>query len=66
MFGEDSERSEHRRFKSDHKRHYDMLFKVVLTGDANTGKTRIIQQYIHGESSEQKPTIGVEFTSKLV
>ena len=60
MFGENSEHSDHRRFKSDHKRHYDMLFKVVLTGDANVGKTRIIQHYIYGSSSDnQKPTIGV-------
>ena len=43
-----------------------MLFKVVLTGDPNAGKSRILQRYIYGESSETKPTIGVEFTSKIV
>ena len=43
-----------------------MLFKIVITGDPNVGKSRILQRFIHGRSSEQKPTIGVEFTSKLV
>lgn len=66
MFGPKSNRSEHRRFKQDSKQDYDMLFKIVLTGDPNAGKSRILQRYIYGESSETKPTIGVEFTSKIV
>ena len=66
MFGPKSDRSEHRRYKEDSKQEYDMLFKIVVTGDPNTGKSRILQRYMHGESSETKPTIGVEFTSKIV
>mmetsp|Transcript_21717 Transcript_21717/g.29138 ORF Transcript_21717/g.29138 Transcript_21717/m.29138 type:complete len:156 (+) Transcript_21717:246-713(+) len=66
MFGPKSERDEHKRFQSDHKRHYDYLFKIVLTGDPFTGKSCILNQFVHGEAGEQKPTVGVEFTSKLV
>jgi len=66
MFGPKSDRSEHRRFQAENKRNYDMLFKIVLTGDPNAGKSRILQRYVRGESSETKPTIGVEFTSKIV
>ena len=66
MFAPKSDRSEHRRYQADSKKHYDMLFKIVLTGDPNSGKSRILQRYMYGESSETKPTIGVEFTSKIV
>ena len=66
MFDPKSDRSEHRRFQSDHKRHYDMLFKIVLTGDPYSGKSRILQRFVRGETTEQQPTVGVEFTSKLV
>ena len=66
MFAPKSDRSEHRRFQADSKKHYDMLFKIVLTGDPNAGKSRILQRYIYGESGDTKPTIGVEFTSKIV
>ena len=66
MFGPRSDRSEHRRFQADSKQEYDMLFKIVLTGDPNAGKSRILQRYMTGESGETKPTIGVEFTSKIV
>ena len=66
MLAPKSDRSEHRRYQADSKKHYDMLFKIVLTGDPNSGKSRILQRYMYGESSETKPTIGVEFTSKIV
>ena len=66
MFAPKSDRSEHRRYQADSKKHYDMLFKIVLTGDPNAGKSRILQRYMYGESGETKPTIGVEFTSKIV
>lgn len=66
MFGPVSDRSEHKRFQADSKRNYDMLFKVVLTGECNSGKSRILQQFLNQNSEETKPTIGVEFTSKLI
>ena len=43
-----------------------MLFKIVLTGDPNTGKSRILEHFVKGSSSDTKPTIGVEFTRKIV
>lgn len=43
-----------------------MLFKIVLTGDPNSGKSRILQRFMHGESTEQGPTVGVQFTSKVI
>ena len=66
MFDPNSDRGEHKRFKADDKRHYDYLFKVVLTGDPFTGKSCILHSFIHGEAGEMKPTVGVEFTSKLI
>lgn len=58
MFAPQSDRSERRRFEQDAERQYDMLFKIVLTGDPNAGKSRILQQFMKGESGEQAPTIG--------
>ena len=66
MFAPESNQSELRRYEQDAHKSYDMLFKIVLTGDANTGKSRILQQFINGKSGQQVPTIGVEFTSKLM
>lgn len=66
MFGPVSDRSEHRRYRDDSQREYDMLFKVVLTGDSNSGKSRVLQQFLSGQSTNTKPTIGVEFTSKMI
>ncbi len=71
MIKPESDRSEHRRYKSDCKQKYDFLFKMVLTGDANAGKSSILKKFVHKDSvssrsSEPVPTVGVEFTSKLV
>ena len=44
---------------------YDLLYKVVLVGDAGVGKTCILNRYIKGiEPKSQGPTIGVEFATK--
>ena len=61
MFAPQSDRSELRRYAQDVNKEYDMLFKIVLTGDPNTGKSRILQRFVKGESGEQQPTIG-EYT----
>ena len=66
MFGPQSLTSERINFQNRMESKYDMLFKIVLTGDPNSGKSRILQRFIYGESSDQQPTVGVEFTSKVV
>ena len=44
---------------------YDVLFKVVTIGSANSGKSSLIHHYIHGSPMEElKTTVGVEFSSK--
>ena len=47
-----SGRSERRKFEADGQKNYDMLFKIVLTGDPNSGKSRILQHFIKGYSSD--------------
>lgn len=43
----------------------DYLFKIVLVGDTNVGKTNIISQLIKEQPlCSSKPTIGVEFHTK--
>jgi GTPase SAR1 family protein len=44
---------------------YQCLFKIVVTGQSNSGKSRILERYTRDTFSENEPcTIGVEFTSK--
>ncbi|KAL0234086.1 hypothetical protein PCE1_001124 [Barthelona sp. PCE] len=46
---------------------YDYLFKVVLLGDAGTGKSSLLARYTRNEfSRSSKSTIGVEFATKTV
>jgi len=41
---------------------FEQLYKIVVTGDSNVGKTNIITRFTSNEFSvESKPTIGVEF-----
>ncbi|KAI5147961.1 Ras-related protein Rab-11A [Enteropsectra breve] len=43
------------------------LFKIVLIGDSYTGKTNILSRLINDRPlKDSKPTIGVEFGTKLV
>ena len=43
----------------------EMIFKIILIGDASTGKTNILSQYIHNKFEENsKATIGVELSCK--
>lgn len=48
------------------KKSFDFLFKIVITGDANTGKSHILQYLLTSEFKKVAPTIGVEFTSKVI
>lgn len=42
---------------------FDYLFKVILIGDSNVGKTCVVQHFTSGVYSEaQQNTIGVDFT----
>ena len=44
---------------------YEMMFKIVLVGDASVGKTNIMSKYLKNEFHEDsKATVGVEFGSK--
>ncbi len=43
----------------------EMIFKIILIGDAGSGKTNILSKYITNEFQiESKPTIGVELSCK--
>jgi len=44
---------------------YNMIFKIVLLGDSNVGKSNILSKYLHNEfNQDSKSTVGVEFGSK--
>lgn len=46
---------------------FDFLFKVVLIGDAGTGKTCIVERFKTGNYIErQGNTIGVDFSMKTI
>ena len=46
---------------------YDFLFKLIIVGDSNVGKTNIMSKYIHNTFNyTSKSTIGVEFGTKIV
>lgn len=52
---------------ADHEETYDLLFKIVLIGDAGVGKTCIVQRFKSGTFMErQGSTIGVDFTMKTL
>ena len=43
------------------------LFKIILIGNMNVGKTCMLSQYIHNTLPKNTlPTIGVEFATKNV
>ncbi|KAK2883118.1 ras-related protein Rab-19-like [Channa argus] len=46
---------------------FDFLFKIILIGDSNVGKTCVVQNFKSGLFSErQQNTIGVDFTVRTV
>ena len=46
---------------------YDKLYKIVLVGDSNVGKSNILSQFTQNEFNiESRSTIGVEFATKSV
>ena len=45
----------------------DHLYKVILVGNMNVGKTCLLSQYVHQKLPKTTaPTIGVEFATKNV
>lgn len=54
-------------FPAEMSENYDLLFKVVLIGDAGVGKTCVVQRFKHGIYMERfGNTIGVDFMLKTV
>jgi len=46
---------------------YDFLFKVVLIGDSNVGKSNLLSRFTRNEFNlESKSTIGVEFATRSI
>lgn len=46
---------------------FEYLFKYIIIGDSNVGKSCIVQRFIEGEfNSELENTIGVEFGAKEI
>ncbi len=48
---------------------YNQLYKIILIGDTNVGKTSIISKFLTGvfpQSSNAIPTIAAEFATKII
>ncbi|XP_072233900.1 ras-related protein Rab-19-like [Leuresthes tenuis] len=51
----------------EHDDSFDFLFKIILIGDSNVGKTCVVQNFKSGVFSEkQQNTIGVDFTVRTL
>ncbi|XP_076009235.1 ras-related protein Rab-19-like [Genypterus blacodes] len=51
----------------EHDDSFDFLFKIILIGDSNVGKTCVVQNFKSGVFSErQQNTIGVDFTVRTM
>ena len=45
----------------------EYLFKIIIIGDAGVGKSNILIRYTKNEfDASNKPTIGIEFSSKTI
>ena len=51
----------------EHEDSFDFLFKIILVGDSDVGKTCVVQSFKSGIYSEnQQNTIGVDFTVRTL
>lgn len=51
----------------EHDDSFDFLFKIILIGDSNVGKTCVVQNFKSGAFSEkQQNTIGVDFSVRTL
>ena len=54
-------------FRNEVDESYDLLFKLVLIGDAGVGKTCLVQRFMGATFVERhSSTIGVDFTMKTI
>ena len=52
-------------YPQDRNHGYDLIFKIVVIGDANVGKTSVLQRFRFDTFSERHgATLGVDFTLK--
>lgn len=50
-----------------HEYDFSFLYKIILVGDSDVGKTHLLSRYVTNALPRQdKPTIGVEFATKAV
>ena len=51
----------------DEENSYDLLYKIVIIGDTNVGKSNILSRYLTNEfTSNTKSTVGVELGIKFL
>lgn len=51
----------------EHDDSFDFLFKIILIGDSNVGKTCVVQNFKSGVFAEnQQNTIGVDFSVRTL
>ena len=51
----------------EHEDSFDFLFKIILVGDSDVGKTCVVQSFKSGIFAEnQQNTIGVDFTVRTL
>ena len=54
-------------YPQDRNQGYDVIFKIVVIGDANVGKTSVLQRFRFDTFSERHgATLGVDFTLKAI
>ncbi|KAH9011347.1 GTPase [Lactarius hengduanensis] len=47
--------------------HFDYLFKIILTGDTQVGKSNLLSRFVRNEFNvESRSTIGVEFATRTI
>lgn len=45
---------------------FDLIYKYILIGDTMVGKSSILSQFITKKFQIKKPTIGIDFNSKII